>query len=188
MPIVNSVIVWPFIVLLIVWAIGWFYVKKTKETEHPISGTIYRILMAVGLVLIFFSFEVSFLNIQIIPHSPAAEYTGFIIEILGLLIAIWARVTLGRNWSANVTFKQKHELITKGPYNFVRHPIYTGMLTMALGAMIYLGILGGFVGIIFLFVGILFKLGMEEELMTKHFPKEYPKYKKNVKRLIPFIY
>ena len=67
------------------------------------------------------------------------------IVVAGAAFTVWARITLGRNWSAEVTFKQDHELIESGPYALARHPIYTGMIVMALGKAINYGRAVGFV-------------------------------------------
>ena len=63
---------------------------------------------------------------------------GSVADILtgaGLIVALWARTILGTNWSSNVVLKEQHELIERGPYRFVRHPIYTGVLLMVLGTV-----------------------------------------------------
>ena len=70
------------------------------------------------------------LNPRVIPRIDALAWTAVVLCIAGLAFCIWARFTLGRNWSGVVTFKGGHELITRGPYALVRHPIYTGLLTM----------------------------------------------------------
>ncbi len=74
-------------------------------------------------------------------------------------------MTLGRNWSSRVTLKVGHELIQRGPYHVVRHPIYTGLLTMVLGSAILLGYIGAFVGMLVFFAGLWIKLRQEEALM-----------------------
>jgi protein-S-isoprenylcysteine O-methyltransferase Ste14 len=53
------------------------------------------------------------------------------LTLTGLLLTVWARVHLGANWSGTIQVKQHHELITSGPYRFVRHPIYSGLLQYA---------------------------------------------------------
>jgi protein-S-isoprenylcysteine O-methyltransferase Ste14 len=62
----------------------------------------------------------------------------------GAAFTVWARIALGRNWSAEVTFKQDHELVETGPYALVRNPIYTGLLLMALGTAVNYGEVFGF--------------------------------------------
>ena len=61
------------------------------------------------------------------------------IVLAGAAFTVWARITLGRNWSAEVAFKQDHELIESGPYSLARHPIYTGLIAMGLGTAINYG-------------------------------------------------
>jgi protein-S-isoprenylcysteine O-methyltransferase Ste14 len=93
----------------------------------------------------------------------------------------------GTNWSGSVTFKEKHELIEKGPYAYVRHPLYTGLLMMFLGTAVEAGTLGGLIGFPFFFIGCWIKLKQEESLMTKHFGQEYTRYTTKVKALIPYL-
>jgi protein-S-isoprenylcysteine O-methyltransferase Ste14 len=107
--------------------------------------------------------------------------------VIGLFIAIWARATLGSNWSSAVTLKQDHELIMRGPYRFVRHPIYTGLLLMLGGTALISGRLGAIAGLASGFLGLWIKLRQEEALMMRHFPADYRKYKANSKALLPFV-
>jgi protein-S-isoprenylcysteine O-methyltransferase Ste14 len=86
-----------------------------------------------------------------------------------------------------VTLKEGHELIERGPYRIVRHPIYTGMLAMFAGTAIAIGYFGGFLGLLSLFFSFWLKLKREERLMLKHFPEEYAAYQRRVKRIIPFL-
>src|SRR5205823_12230299 len=83
--------------------------------------------------------------------------------IAGLAFCIWARFTLGRNWSGVVTLKGGHELIMRGPYAVVRHPIYTGLLTMFVATVIVLGHVAGIIALPLVFVSIWIKLRHEEK-------------------------
>ena len=110
-----------------------------------------------------------------------------ILCIAGLLFCFWARAALGRNWSGTVTLKEGHELIQRGPYRLVRHPIYTGLLAMFLATAIAYGRLGGFVGVLIAFASFWIKLIGEEKLMLQQFPDQYAAYQERVKRIIPFV-
>ena len=96
-------------------------------------------------------------------------------------------MTLAGNWSSDVTFKQGHELIRTGPYKLVRHPIYTGLLTMSLGTATEIGQLHSWLSILVTAVGFWIKLRQEERLLLRHFPEDYPHYQKHVKALVPFV-
>lgn len=122
------------------------------------------------------------------PHSPTAGVIGDLVTLLGAIVMIWARVKLGKNWSANVVLKENHKLITDGPYAYSRHPIYSGLLLMILGVAIYFGSFTGFFLFVLFFWGARYKAFKEEKLLTQHFPVEYPVYKKRVRALVPFIF
>src|SRR5262249_23537217 len=62
------------------------------------------------------------------PVSPVLSSAGVIITVTGMAMFVWARQTLGRNWSQTVSAKEGHELITSGPYRYVRHPMYSSGL------------------------------------------------------------
>jgi len=94
---------------------------------------------------------------------------------------------LGRNWSGTVTLKEDHELIVRGPYRPVRHPIYTGLLAMVIATVIQQGHIGGMIGLILIFVSLWIKSSYEEEVMRKQFPDQYVAYRERVKRIIPFV-
>ena len=102
-------------------------------------------------------------------------------------MTLWARWTLGGNWSSNVTFKQGHELIKTGPYQFARHPIYSGVLTMCLGTAVEIGQFRGWLALPLMTTAFWIKLKQEERLLLRHFPAAYPAYQKQVKALVPFV-
>ncbi len=162
-------------------------VKRAAE-RTPLSLALrYRLPLIAACLLLWTPTRVHSLNIMLIPHSTSAQAIGAAICVLGLLLSIWARRTLAGNWSSAVTFKQDHELIKTGPYQFVRHPIYTGVLTMCLGSVVYDGKLQAWLGFALMFIAFWTKLRQEEVLMLQHFPKDYPGYKTRVKALIPFV-
>jgi protein-S-isoprenylcysteine O-methyltransferase Ste14 len=105
----------------------------------------------------------------------------------GLAVALWARVILGRNWSGVVTLKEGHELVERGPYRFVRHPIYTGILTMFFATALVQGHVAGFAGVLLMFASFWIKLSREEKLMLQQFPERYAAYQHRAKRIIPFV-
>lgn len=179
-----------FIIQIIFWIVTAFSTKRTSENK---GGWIMRIIAIIIVGSVFF------LNNQIINIFPFLKITfwsfssmiGIITDIIifsGMMIMIWARLTLGRNWSANVVFKEDHELIKSGPYAYVRHPIYSGLLLMILACAIYFATLLGFIIFVMFFVGAYYKACKEEKLLIKYFPEQYAVYKKQVHALIPFVF
>jgi protein-S-isoprenylcysteine O-methyltransferase Ste14 len=109
------------------------------------------------------------------------------IVVAGVAFTVWARITLGRNWSAEVTFKQGHELIESGPYALARHPIYTGLAAMGLGTAICDGRAIGFALVLSVLGGLWWKSRQEERIMSRHFPDAYAAYRARVRAIIPFV-
>ena len=111
---------------------------------------------------------------------------GLAFFVLGLALAVWARVYLGRNWGMPMSQRADPELVTTGPYRRIRHPIYTGiilgMVGTAIAVSLYWLIAVAILGAYFLFSAVI-----EERTMTKLFPADYPPYKHATKMLIPYI-
>ena len=99
--------------------------------------------------------------------------------------ALWARFSLGTSWSVTPKIQGDHQLRTHGPYAVTRHPIYTGILGMLLGATLLSGI-GQWI-VLFPVGLILFevKIRLEEHLMLATFPEDYPRYRRQVPQLVP---
>jgi protein-S-isoprenylcysteine O-methyltransferase Ste14 len=86
-------------------------------------------------------------------------------------------------------FREHHELIQSGLYGYVRHPIYTGIILMALGTALERGTVGAMLFCLLVLAFMVNKAIQEERLLTKHFPNDYPAYKARVKtRIIPFVW
>jgi protein-S-isoprenylcysteine O-methyltransferase Ste14 len=172
----------------VIWISAAFATKKSVYRESGLQRLRYIIPLLLGWFLLAKGHRLSDpLNHRVIPHLDALAWFGAVLCIAGLLFCVWARFTLGRNWSGLVTFKGGHELITSGPYAFVRHPIYTGLLAMVVATVIVLGHIAGIIAMPFVIVSLWVKLRSEEKLMLQKFPNEYAAYSHRVKRLIPFL-
>jgi len=117
------------------------------------------------------------------------------VRVLGLAVlaastvfTLWARFSLGTSWSMAPKVQGDQQLRTRGPYAVTRHPIYTGLLGMLLGATLLSGI-GQWI-VLFPAALIVFeiKIRMEERLMVATFPEEYPRYRRRVPQLVPGLY
>ena len=153
-----------WMMLMAYWIISAWNVKRSKYVA-PSSVRITQLLFFIpGCVLLFAdSLRVGLLRIQVLPKTAAVADVGIAIALIGIAFAIWARYCLGRNWSGQVAIKENHELIQVGPYRWIRHPIYTGIIVGAWGTAIVVGQLGAFFGVILLTLGFAYK-GKQEEL------------------------
>jgi protein-S-isoprenylcysteine O-methyltransferase Ste14 len=189
MSIYTGITIFCWAVLLTYWFTNAQKVKAAEHTQSRLSRYIYLLFMVSGFVIVYARvLAIGLLGYQIIPANDVSGITGVVVCISGVAFAIWARTALGDNWSGEVTLKKEHELIQSGPYKIVRHPIYTGFEIGLLGVAITIGQMKGLVGLSILFVNHYFKTRMEEEIMYRQFPLQYPEYAKRVKRLIPFIF
>ncbi len=121
------------------------------------------------------------------PESVWAALAGLVLTVIGVAVAIWARVILGTNWSAVVTIKQDHQIIRRGPYAVVRHPIYSGGLLALAGTAIAFGEIRGLIGFTLIFIAWWMKSRLEESFLEGQFGADYARYKREVKGLIPFV-
>jgi protein-S-isoprenylcysteine O-methyltransferase Ste14 len=112
---------------------------------------------------------------------------GLALFVLGLALAIWARLYLGRNWGMPMSQKVDPELITTGPYSSIRHPIYSGIILAMIGTAIAVS-LYWLVAVVLLGAYFVYSAFMEERFMSQLFPGSYPEYKRSTKMLVPFIF
>ena len=172
----------------IYWLILSFTTKRTSRREPWHNRLLHLTLMSIAFSLLTGFVPLSGVLAQrFVPDAEWVEFTGATLTTLGCLLAVWARSCLGSNWSAIVSVRQNHQLILRGPYALMRHPIYSGFLLAILGSAISLGELRGLLAFYLLFVGWLAKACAEEQAMSQQFGAEYLQYAMRVKRFVPFV-
>ena len=176
-----------WITFLVYWIAQARGVKPEAEKQSRWPSLAYRVPLVFCGILLWFPYQRFQLGLVLTPQTELTTAIGVAVCALGLCVTIWARRTLAGNWSNRITFKQGHELVQTGPYRFVRHPIYTGLLTMCLGTAMAIGRLHTWLGFLFMCAGFCIKLKQEEALMLRHFPNDYPSYRSRVKALVPFV-
>jgi protein-S-isoprenylcysteine O-methyltransferase Ste14 len=118
--------------------------------------------------------------------DPWREGAGLALFGLGLGLAIWARIHIGRNWGTPMTRKDEPELVTSGPYGLVRHPIYSGILVGGIGTAVTLSWLW-LAAVLLAGIYFVYSATVEERYLTEQFPDGYPPYKRSTKMLVPFV-
>ena len=176
-----------WLIYIIYWVGSARGVKPVAERQSWLSFIVHRGPILLGGILLLYPKPPYPLRLALTPHTDLAEAIGAVVCVFGLAVAIWSRRALAGNWSATVTFKQGQELVQTGPYRFVRHPIYTGILLMILGLVTEVGQLHSWLGFLIQGIGFWIKLKQEESLLLRHFPGEYPAYRARVKALVPFV-
>jgi protein-S-isoprenylcysteine O-methyltransferase Ste14 len=179
----NLWIVWAFIWML--WA---FRSKQTKQSEGLVSRFTYIIPAWASICLI--SLPRTFAmwgNTAIFPSSATLAAIGIAITCLGFAVTLWARLILGSNWSGTVTIKVDHELIRTGPYRWVRHPIYTGLIVALIGTAIVLDQWRGVPAIFLLWLAFTIKRLKEEQFMRQTFGEQYTAYSQTTGAIFPSL-
>ena len=168
------------------WLLWALRTKRTQVRERFSSRIPYLILNVAAFYAMFHrDVAYSWMRVRILPPAPWVDPLGVAVTAAGLLFAIWARACLGSNWSGTVTVKVGHQLIRTGPYRWVRHPIYSGMLLGMIGTAISKGQLRGIVAVVLLWIGFTMKSRIEERFMTNTFGAEYTEYSHTTGAIVP---
>jgi protein-S-isoprenylcysteine O-methyltransferase Ste14 len=171
------------------WAVFWLYwlaasvgIKAGRTRWTRFAGVRVAIVLVALLLL-----RLRVFSRHALTHDTWLQAAGLVIFLLGLALAVWARIYLGRNWGMPMSEKADPELVTTGPYSTVRHPIYSGIILAMIGTAIAVSWYW-LVAVALLGAYFIYSAAMEERYMAGRFPDTYPRYKQSTKMLIPFIF
>jgi protein-S-isoprenylcysteine O-methyltransferase Ste14 len=177
------------LVFAVGWAVFWLYwllaatATKRGHMQWSRELRIRALIVVIVIVLIRLGAFRSYSH----NANPWLAAVGLALFVLGLGLAIWARLHIGRNWGAPMTRKDEPELVTSGPYRLVRHPIYTGILVAGVGTAVALSwfwlVAVGLAGIYFIYSAT-----VEERYLSRQFPEAYPAYRRSTRMLVPFVF
>jgi protein-S-isoprenylcysteine O-methyltransferase Ste14 len=173
-----------WIVFWVAWLLAALSVKRAAQSR---MGQFVGLRIA-GFAVVYLLIRFGVFNgHRGVVRSPVLQGIGMVLFLTGLGLAVWARVHLGRNWGTPMSEKMDAELVTSGPYQYIRNPIYSGIILAAIGTMVaiswYWLVIVALMGTYFVYSAI-----VEEQTMERLFPNTYPGYKRSTKRLIPFIF
>ena len=178
-----------WLVFLVVWMLSAMRTKPVQTREGVSSRLSYTVLTVLGAYMMFSrQAPQPWLNTIILPDALWIQALGIVITALGIAFAIWARVHLGGNWSGSVTVKVGHQLVRTGPYRFVRHPIYSGMILASLGTALAQTHISGLVAVVLFYVGFKVKSKIEEQTMISTFGAEYSDYSRTTGAILPKLH
>jgi protein-S-isoprenylcysteine O-methyltransferase Ste14 len=122
------------------WLVAARRVKPTRWQEGIGASTLHGVPFCFCMLLLVAPFWTpAVLRLQLWSPGPILPVTGTALVAAGLSFAVWARVHLAGNWSSRVVVKEDHALVRGGPYRWVRHPIYSGMLLGLAGTALAIG-------------------------------------------------
>ncbi len=186
-PLYRHLILWVWAAWALYWVVSAIGNKATRRRESLGSRLAYALPLVLGAALLAWRGApwAALLSLRLWPRSILLYWLGLAVLVTGLAFSVWARVHLGRNWSGTVTVKEDHELIRSGPYGYVRHPIYTGILTGVIGTVICSATARAALALLIIAVALIRKLRTEEARMRETFPGQYEQYCEQVPALVP---
>ena len=176
-------------VFLIVWLI-WAFKTKQTQTREGGSSRVSHMILTVAAFYLMFSGDVphEFLRTRLYAPNAWTNGLGIAITAVGIAFAFWARAYLGGNWSSAVTVKVGHELVRSGPYRFVRHPIYTGMISALAGTALVRHQVRGVIAVVLAYLGFKIKSKLEERAMLNTFGSQYDEYSRTTGAIVPRLW
>jgi len=170
----------------IAWLVFWIYWLGSAFTAKASTGGVRRLPLTGLTALSVFVVIRVFRGGNLAVHSPILGAIGAVLFVCGIGLAIWARIHLGRNWGMPMTQRVEPELVTSGPYRFIRHPIYSGLLLGLIGTALATNFLGLII-VVILGAYFYYAATVEERNLVVAFPSAYPAYREHTKKLIPFL-
>jgi protein-S-isoprenylcysteine O-methyltransferase Ste14 len=174
---------------------GYYVQKHGKETdtlkkrEEESASKLAGLLGLMGFVaIIAYAIKPDWLSWAALPLPFWLRWTGLGIALLGFVLLQWAQTALGKSWSDTPRMIREQALVTSGPYQFIRHPIYTAFIlilgsTLLISANWFIGL--AWIGMIVLETTS--RIGFEENLMLEYFGDQYREYMKRTGRLLPLV-
>jgi protein-S-isoprenylcysteine O-methyltransferase len=184
-----------FAALVLTWALSelWLGWKRRSEDRSRMRdrGTLRLLLVTVYLcigVAVWLSYRPEG-HIDDVGIRQTLLWVGLALMATGLALRLWAVRVLARFFTVDVTIREGHQLIRRGPYRLLRHPAYTGSLMTFLGFGLALGNVWSLLVVMApVTIAFLWRMRVEERVLAEAFPGKYAEYARQTKRLIPFVW
>lgn len=176
-----------FITFSILWILEFVFFPKIDKLQERRKSTFLKILYSILTIVfingILFYFHIGVIESKILSVFALVFYGG------GLLLRYWALILLGKFFSRNVQAHKDQELISTGPYTYIRHPSYLGLFLLTVSIPLYTRNMIVFpLSIIWMFKVLNKRIKEEETLMTQNIGERYSEWKEKRYRFLPFIY
>jgi len=179
-------------ILWVLWMASWaaaaLWRRPTAKRAPILENLTQRLIVALGVVLLFGLYSPRFLAMTTLWGLP--DLWGWLMVVLvlaGFGLCWWARLHLGDLWSSDVARKADHRVIESGPYAFVRHPIYTGLILAAFASAAEFGTAAALLGACLMALGWYLKARFEERFLIQELGPGYDDYRQRVAMLVPFV-
>ncbi|HET6199851.1 MAG: isoprenylcysteine carboxylmethyltransferase family protein [Candidatus Acidiferrales bacterium] len=182
---IDSLVGWLWLAFLLYWFAMAFIAKRAKQKENYASRILRILVLFAAAKFLFGGWDLGPLDRRFVPASFSVAVAGAVLTVLGMALAIWARVYLAGNWSGIVTLKKDHELIRTGPYARIRHPIYTGFQLALTGTALAIGQWRAIVALAIVLAAHFFKARKEEEWLAREFGPAFDEHRSRTGMFLP---
>jgi protein-S-isoprenylcysteine O-methyltransferase Ste14 len=181
-----TILNWMWAALGVYWLVSALATKKTEVNEASLWRFLrLSIMCLVFTMLLTTRLRYGLLGWRFVPDSNVIRWTGVALTAAGLFFCVWARHHLGAYWSDKVVLKVDHQLIRSGPYAYLRHPIYSGVLLGVAGTALAIGEERGAVALMVMTVNYWVKARREEKILAEKFGDSFAEYRRNTGFLVP---
>jgi protein-S-isoprenylcysteine O-methyltransferase Ste14 len=177
---------WLWLIFAGYWFVASRTTAKTKARESWSSSLPRNAVLALGAIFLFGKwFAGSLLGRRFVPAVPSIWAAGVLLTIAGLALTFWARYHLGKYWSGQITLKEDHTLVCTGPYSYLRHPIYSGLLVAVSGTGLTVGLYRALLGVALIALGLWWKARQEDAWLSAAFGEQFEQQRRRTGRLLP---
>ncbi len=163
--------------------------RPLPNAEGKDRGTFQMIWIAITLAIVLGIWAGVAVPRARLPATGIIYPVGLALFVLGMALRWWSIRTLGKFFTVQVAIASDHKLIEDGPYRVLRHPSYTGSLTMFIGYLLCFGN-ALTMAIVLLAVLAVFirRIHVEETALNENFGDAWSDYVRRTWRLIPLVY
>ena len=197
----NNILGWFLLLFGIAYPAGgviYYFIRREPFWKASHNGTLSREekgdasfwLILPGFLIAFFAppHEWMFMT-AILPRTVPFQIAGLVLILFAIALLIWARAHIRGQYSGHVEVQAGHYLVTSGPYRFIRHPSYCGLLLMSLGVVVGYVSWIGLAGLALLLLpGMAYRIQVEEKLLRTQFGADYQEYASRTHKLLPGIW
>jgi len=181
--------IWPWVAtfVLIFGVVVLPFLKKTPDGGPRKKDVVFQVS---GLLLLISILVVSAWPLYSLggPVLSPMTVVAVMMFVIGLVISVWAQVTISTNYSWTLEIREGHTLVVGGLYRYVRHPIYLGTFIRLIAIPVFTSSLPGFVLAMLSIPVLNYRIGLEEGMLIEEFGEEYERYRERTWRLFPYIY
>ena len=127
-------------------------------------------------------------NRLVLPGGDLIRWLGVLVTGIGVALFESSRTVMGRQYSFMAAIQTDHKLVTAGPYRWVRHPGYAGLVFFQLGYALIFRSLLGLAALVPLLTVLLWRIADEEELLISEFGEQYERYREETARFVPYVF